>query len=176
MTEEELSLLQEAAKEQSDAQYKLGMMYVYGETVPEDYEKAIGLLTMASKQGHVEAAYNLGICYHYGFGTKVDLEKAFDLYMSSARNGYAKGKHLIGRFYYYGWHVRQDYAEAIKWFEESDKLKDPTSCGFNSCYLGVCYERGFGVKPDAKKAKELFDRAISEGGEDARALIDKLLN
>ena len=175
MTENELDLLKKEAEASPDAQYKLGIMYVYGDTVPVDYAEAVKLLTSAAEQGHVEAAYNLAICYHYGFGTEIDLEKALELYRFTAEKGYAKGKHLIGRFYYYGWVVDQDYKEAIKWFEASDNLQDPTTCGFNKCYIGVCLEKGLGVTHDHEKAKCCFDKAISEGGEDAKALIEKLL-
>ena len=159
----------------AEALYQLGMKHVYGDTVPEDYGRAVELLTQAYALGHVEAAYNLGICYHYGFGVAVDLARAYELYRFAADHGYAKGKHLIGRFYYNGWHVRQDYAEAIRWFEASAALQDPTSCGFDYCYLGACYAKGYGVITDQKKAEELFQRGVAEGGEDAKQLIQRLL-
>ena len=175
MTQEELTALEQAARTDPEAQYRLGMLYVYGEAVPEDYGRAIALLTSAADQGHVEAAYNLAICYHYGFGTPIDLEKAFALYLFSAQKGYAKGKHLIGRFYYHGWYVPQDEAEAIRWFEASAQLNDPTSCGLDFCYLGACYARGRGVRADPVRAEELFRRAIADGGDIARKRIEQLM-
>ena len=160
----------------AEALYQQGMKHVYGDGAPEDYVKAVELLTQAYELGHVEAAYNLAICYHYGFGVAIDLAKAYELYLFAADHGYAKGKHLIGRCYYNGWHVPQDYAEAIRWFEASANLQDPTTCGFNQCYLGVCYARGYGVERDPTKAEALFRQAVAEGGEDARKLIQRLLS
>ena len=171
----ELSLLREAAEESAYAQFKLGMMYVYGDTVPEDNAKAVELLTKAADQGHVEAAYNLGICYHYGHGVEVDLQRAFMLYLFSAGKGYAKGMHLVGRFYYHGWYVKQNYTEAIRWFEASEKRSDPTTLGLNSCYLGACYARAYGVEADMEKARAYFKKALAEGGADAEKKIKELL-
>ena len=171
----ELALLREAAEESAYAQFKLGMMYVYGDTVPEDNGKAVELLTKAADQGHVEATYNLGICYHYGHGVEADRQRALILYLFSAGKVYAKGMHLVGRFYFHGWCVKQNYAEAIRWFEESDKRNDPTTCGFNSCYLGVCYAKGYGVEANAEKARTYFKKALAEGGADAEKKIKELM-
>ena len=161
--------------ETAEEYYQLGMRHIYGDGVTEDNIEAARLLTLAAEQGHVEAAYNLGICYHYGFGVEIDLPKALDLYRFSADRGYAKGKHLVGRFYFNGWVVEQDYREAIRWFEASDALNDPSSCGFASCYLGVCSLRGLGMEADAAKARALFEKAAAQGGEDAEKLTARLI-
>lgn len=150
------------------ALFELGMGHVYGNGVEQSYEKAIELISQAADLGHVEAIYNLAIFYHYGYGVDVDLEKAYGLYLRSAELGYAKGMHLIGRFYYNGLHVEQDYGKAIAWFRASESCKDPACLGFNKCYLGVCYAKGYGVEQDTEEAKALFAQALTEGGDHAK--------
>lgn len=176
MNNEELSRLQSEAKNSADAQYRLAMLYIYGEEIEENHPEAVRLLTLAAGQNHIEAIYNLAICHHYGYGTGIDLAKAYHLYLRAAELGYAKGKHLVGRFYFQGLHVRQDYAEAVKWFREAYAVRDASSCGFDSCYLGVCYAKGLGVEPHPAKAEEYLKTAVAEGGEQAKKLIDKLLS
>jgi len=45
------------AKEQGDAkaQYELGLLYVYGDGIPQDYTKATELFSKAAEQGYADA-------------------------------------------------------------------------------------------------------------------------
>lgn len=43
------------------AQYRLGVMYTYGQGVPQDDYEAVKWFRRAAKQGHVQAEYNLGL-------------------------------------------------------------------------------------------------------------------
>ncbi len=105
--------------------YELAMKHIYGDSVPEDNELAVKLLTQAHEMDHVEATYNLGICYHYGYGTVVDLAKAYELYLESANGGYGKGMELIGRFYNRGIYVEQDRKQAEYWLHKAMQSADP---------------------------------------------------
>ena len=166
----------EELRTDTEALFRLGMKHVYGDGVEQSYPKAIELITQAADQGHVEATYNLAIFYHYGYGVDADLKKAYALYLRSADADYAKGKHLIGRFYYKGLYVPQDYEKAIEWFRKSDACNDPTAMGFNKCYLGVCYAKGYGIARDMAEAERLFALAIAEGGDYAKKLINDLMS
>lgn len=50
--------------------FKEGMAYVEGEDVPQDFSKALRLLSKAANQGHTEAQSALGHMYHQGLGTE----------------------------------------------------------------------------------------------------------
>jgi len=52
----------------ANAQYNLGVMYDYGEGVPENDKTAVKWFTLAAEQGYVNAQYNLGVMYHNGYG------------------------------------------------------------------------------------------------------------
>lgn len=105
--------------------YELAMKHIYGDSVPEDNELAVKLLTRAHDMGHVEATYNLGICYHYGHGISDNLEKAYKLYLESANAGYGKGMVLVGRFYNRGIYVEQDRKQAEYWLHKAMDSADP---------------------------------------------------
>ena len=54
--------------EQGDAlaQYTLGLMYYYGNDVPENDAEAVKWYRLAAEQGHVNAQWNLGTMYGKG--------------------------------------------------------------------------------------------------------------
>lgn len=112
-------------KQNAQDLFELAMKYIYGDSVPEDNELAVKLLSQAHDMGHVEATYNLGICYHYGYGTAVDLAKAYELYLESANGGYGKGMELVGRFYNRGIYVEQDRKQAEHWLQKAMESSDP---------------------------------------------------
>ena len=58
------------------AQHGLGFMYMEGECVGQDAEKAVYWFTQASNQGLVGSQATLALLYEEGRGCKVDLEKA----------------------------------------------------------------------------------------------------
>ena len=47
-------------------QFKLGVNYFRGNSVPKDLKKATYWFTKAAEQGHANAQYNLGTCYAKG--------------------------------------------------------------------------------------------------------------
>jgi hypothetical protein len=54
----------------ADAQNNLGAMYLYGVSVPQDYETAVKWLKRAAQQGNNGAQNNLGAMYGKGLGVK----------------------------------------------------------------------------------------------------------
>mgnify|MGYP003639806128 FL=1 len=52
----------------AEAQNNLGVMYNYGNGVPENYEAAVMWYTKAAEQGYDKAQYNLGLGYQDGTG------------------------------------------------------------------------------------------------------------
>ena len=125
MMQQELEQLsQDAAEGQADSQYRLAMLYIYGNGVPEDNDLAFELLQKAAVQNHIEAKYNLAICYHYGYGTAVDLKKAFSLYLACANAGHGKSMELVGRFYHRGIYVLRDRERAKYWLSKAMQSGD----------------------------------------------------
>ena len=102
------------------AQYNLGLMYYYGQGVPQDYAEAVKWYRLAAEQGDEVAQYNLGVMLKNGRGVPQDYEEAIKWYRLAAEQGYASAQ-------YQSWcHVRQ-------WRWRSSRLQRscevvPTSC------------------------------------------------
>ncbi len=55
------------------AQFNLGLMYVKGQGVPQNYDQARQCFEKAAAQGLADAQFNLGIMYYNGQGVRQDV-------------------------------------------------------------------------------------------------------
>jgi len=99
-----------------DAQLNLGLMYVNGDGVPQDYKEAVKWFEKAVEQGDAMAQYTLGLMYVNGDGVPQDYKEAARLYEKAAEQGYAKAQYNLGSMYGNGKGVLQDYVKAHMWW------------------------------------------------------------
>ena len=67
--EDDFDAVKKAAEQGDvDVQFMLGVMYAYGEGVPQDYAEAVRWYRKAAEQGHASAQYYLGLMYTIGQG------------------------------------------------------------------------------------------------------------
>ena len=97
------------------AQFNLGVMYEYGDGVPQDYKEAVRLYRLAAEQGYARAQFNLGVMYEYGHAVPQDYTKAVRLYRLAAEQGFADAQYNLGTFYGNGTGVVQDFVYAHMW-------------------------------------------------------------
>jgi TPR repeat protein len=77
-----------AEQSNAAAQYNLGLMYLEGNGVPQDYAEAIKWYCLAADQGDSGAQSNLGLMYEHGYGVFQDNVKAHMSYNIISANGY----------------------------------------------------------------------------------------
>jgi TPR repeat protein len=65
----------------------LGLLYVEGKGVPQDYIKALFFLRSAADRNDSYAQYNLGWAYESGRGVAQDTQQAIDWYNKAVKNG-----------------------------------------------------------------------------------------
>ncbi|MGH8762292.1 MAG: tetratricopeptide repeat protein [Nitrosospira sp.] len=66
-----------AEKGNSDAQYKLGLLYLTGNGALQDFTEAAKWLKLAAEQGHASAQYELGLIYRTGYGLATDQVQSY---------------------------------------------------------------------------------------------------
>lgn len=78
-----------SSAEQGDAnsQHELGMLYVKGERVGQDFSQARFWFEKAAEQGNEYAQCNLGALYLKGLGVEQDYSQARDWYGEAAAQG-----------------------------------------------------------------------------------------
>ena len=68
-----VQLYQDSAENgDSDAQYKLGLLYLTGNGALQDFDEAAKWLQLAAEQGYALAQYELGLIYRTGYGRATD--------------------------------------------------------------------------------------------------------
>lgn len=75
--------------------------------------------------------------------------------------GDARSQCIVGNWFYTGKHVPQDYARAFDYYQKSAAGKNNTAIG----NLGLCYEKGHGVKADSIKAMQYYLASIQNKNE-----------
>ena len=157
MSEEKLIEL--ATKGDVTAQNRLGTMYVKGDELPQDYEKAFYWNQKAAEQGDAQAQLSLGMGYFSGEGVRQDSTKAAELFEKAAEQGLSDAQHNIATMYSSGEGVKQDYFKAFEWHEKA------ANQGFRESMTSLAwlYEQGEGVNQDSFKAFEWYQKAANEG-------------
>ena len=76
----------------ADAEFDLGIMYMYGYGVEQSYENAAQYFQLAADHGHAEAQFDLGLMYGNGYGVEQSYEKAAQYFQLAADQGYAEAQ------------------------------------------------------------------------------------
>ena len=103
--------------EQGDAtaQFNLGVMYNFGQGVPQDYQEAVRWYRLAAEQGYAPAQFNLGFLYDKSLGVPQDYAQAREWYLKAAEQGGPHPQFALGNLYAKGEGVAQDYVQAHMW-------------------------------------------------------------
>lgn len=81
-----------------DALLDLGLCYLQGEGVPQNYQHGAFLMERSAKQGNMMAQYNMGVLYRTGRGVETDMEEALRWYHLSAAQGYEQAEEFLNRY------------------------------------------------------------------------------
>lgn len=105
------------AKEDSSAQFKLGVKYYNGDGVEQNYEEAAKWFTKSAENGNQQAQYNLAVMYEDGEGVKQNIDEAKKWYKMAADQGDKDAKKALKE-------LKNEYdIENLKELNYSDSLK-----------------------------------------------------
>ncbi len=154
-----------AEKGYAEAQYNLGVMYEFGQGVPQDFAEAVKWYRKSADQGYTKALVSLGDKYENGQGVPQDYAESLKLYRKAADQGYSLAQIKLGNKYGLGQGVPEDFAEAAKWYRKAaDQGRDQAEF-----MLGSHYETGLGVPQDFAEAVKWYRKAADQGH--SRALL-----
>ena len=120
-------LFKYSSSKSKEVHFELGKAYYCGETIEQDYQKALYHFLKAAEQGHAKAQSFVGKIYFYflGEGVPVDYAEAKKWYELSDRQGNALAAMMLGLIYYDGKGVSVDSDKAFQYFKKSaDKGND----------------------------------------------------
>lgn len=119
-----LKLLTPLANESnSQAQFRLGMMYYLGQGVPEDEKLAVYWFKKAAALGNTEAMFELGNAFLLGHQAALlvpepDREAAL-WYFQAGSAGHAEAQYRLGLLFLAGKGVVDSRKEAMSWFRKA---------------------------------------------------------
>ena len=94
-------------------------------------------------------------------------------YHEAAEQGHIEAQFSLGLMLEVGMGLDRPYPEeAVKWYRRLAERRAHAGAAHN---LGILYAQGKGVPKDARLARELFELAISLGGDDAMYSLGLLL-
>ena len=113
-----------------------------------------GLKELASRGSRMSMNY-IGEAYRKGLGTPIDISQSTEWYRRATEAGSVRASYEVGRNYL----DIQDFGKALDAFSLGVAKEYSPSLNM----LGTMHMEGSGVPVDLGKARELFERAASQG-------------
>ncbi|KAL7720888.1 Protein kinase domain-containing protein [Entamoeba marina] len=137
---------------------ELGKIYLKGDCVPKDVNKALEYFKRAVNQNHKEGFYQLGKIYKSGIYLKQNIKKAIDCFEKAANQNHAKACYQLGITCIEKDMLRiiKDPKKAIDYFERAANL-DYEKALYQLSEMYLYGESG--VKKDEEKAFQYLEKA-----------------
>lgn len=153
----------------SKAQNRLGIMYLKGIGVNQNYTKAYAYFVQGYNNNQNKAsAYWLGYCFYTGIGINQNLNAAYKFFKYASDQGLPRASRYLGMMYYFGDGLPKNYNNAVYYFNIAANEGD----SFAQMFMGVCYYDGTGVVKDSNLGRSYLERSAKQGN----SLANELLN
>ncbi|XP_073343732.1 death ligand signal enhancer [Pagrus major] len=151
----------------SKAQFNTGVCYEKGRGVSKDNEKALYYYWQAAVGGHKQAQYRYAklLLTSRGRQSLEELNTAINLLEQSAAAGLTKAQVCLASVY--SQEPVRDGSKSVRYLRMAAESGDDTALLF----LGQCFESGFGVQQNLRKAIEYYKRAAQAGNKQAKSLL-----
>lgn len=137
----------------------LGYMYLYGNAVKQNYQRAYDFFKKAMGQGSAEAQYAIGNMYYEGQHVRQNYDEAVRRFRKAADKGITDAKAMLGLCYLCGTGVSQndEYGSDLleEAAEEGSELAAELIDGYNEAY-DEAYNNASNRQPGGK-----FDKIIN---------------
>jgi TPR repeat protein len=157
----------------TDAIYRLGLLYENGQGTIQDYSTSYRLYSQAKEKGHVESIYRLGIAYQHGLGVDIntilapDYSTAYRYLSLASGNRNSKAQDQIALMYLHGRGLERDYQMALKWFTSASESMNTLGC----YRRGTDFFYGYAVEQDYAIAKIYLQEAAKGRGNNAPSCL-----
>lgn len=155
-----------AKKDNTEAQFLLGLCYLNGKGLPEDGKQASKWLQTAAENGYQRAFYHIGEMYHLGDNVEMSDRKANHYFITAAENNDADAMQKMGESYEDGYGVPKDLEKALEWYQKSAELGNTCAC---RCIAHLENQ----VFHHPERAKFWHIRAAIQGDRNAQVVLAK---
>jgi clan AA aspartic protease (TIGR02281 family) len=150
----------------------MGIRYLQGTEVTQDFKEAVKWFRLAADKGNAKALGFLGAIFHDGGeGVAKDYREAVKWYRLAAQKGNADAEGTLGQIFYTGGAgVTQDFKEAATWYALAAVHGEAEA----QLRFGYMYYNGQGVTQDYKQALKWYGLAASQGNADAQFFLGNM--
>jgi TPR repeat protein len=142
--------LENARSGDAEAQYEVGIMYLKGQGVEQDRDKAVEWLKSAAASGNEQADSKLARIE--------EQESKFNELKGQAKRGDLEAQYELAMMYLKGRGVEADGKTALRYLQDGADKGDEKSI----TRLGIVSFKGEVGRPDYKKALQLFNRVSAK--------------
>lgn len=163
-----------ADKASPAARNRLGMLYLEGSGVLQDYEEGAKLVCQAAETSDANGQFNCALVTMEGRGVPKDPAKAAAMLQAAVAQNHIGAKNILAQAYLTGQGVERDLKKAMELFQQTAAVGNPV--GLFS--LGQAYALGVGLDKDLVKAHAYFNLAAARQHPEAlqaRPLIEQQL-
>jgi TPR repeat protein len=155
------SLLLRSERDDPEALYRLGVLYLAGTGVPKDERTGAVLVVAAAEEGMPGAQYLAGLLY--GDGRGVGRDPAAELFWlrRAAERGSAEAQVRLGHMFRDGWVVGKDAAAALAWYR---KAVEQGAVEALRAVMGLYAEGRAGLPRDREEVRR-YCLALAERGD-----------
>ncbi len=132
----------------TNAIHELALIYLKGDGIAKNLNKAYELLEKSSDLGNMESTYILAKIYLSNETIYFNEKKAYNTFVDAANKNHPKAQLMIARFFLLGEIVPKDYEKALHYFKLASKQKEYEA----NCYIAYMYASGTGVFPNFGRA------------------------
>lgn len=160
-----------ALKGNHNIQANLGLFYLQGKGVEQDYDKAYWWFSESAEKGNIKGINNLALMFLEGKGVKKNIPHAIKLLEKTANVGDLRATMLLAKVYLYD---MNDPKKSLPWFEAAAK-KGQNEARFQ---LAQFYDEGKGTKKDKTKAIYWYQETLKANDQfsrQAKIRLEKLL-
>ncbi|CAE7317929.1 ybeQ [Symbiodinium natans] len=170
-TEELAELEERAARDDADAQFRLGQLLRKGRVVEKDMVRAFQLVLSAAEQEHVRAQYLIGLMLIRGEGCEIDEETGVNFVLMAAEDGLPAAQHAMAKIYLTGVGPQgKDLLSGVYWLKQA-AARDHLQA---QLMLGNMLLSGNGVRRNATLAGDYFLLAAKKGSDEAQEVVGQM--
>ena len=138
----------------------------YFESREDNLVEVVNLYYKAARKSHLPSIYKYGYCGLYGVGVDKNVDEAFSWILKAANLRHPEAVFELANCYYNGWGVTQDVNEAIRLYTVAGEL------GCSEAYIPL--GRFYDAKNDVARAVQNFTKALEQGNEGARLMLQNM--
>lgn len=153
------------------AAYELGLAYMQGEGVPEDFDLSATWINRAADLGDPGAEFVVGSSLYGGIGVEQNIADGLSFLERAADKGHPKAQFLLGQAYVDGVGVEKNAQWAARWYGQAAYGGHVQA----QYALGVMFASGLGVPKSPRRAYRWLSIAAANGYEKAIGLRDQMV-